>query len=101
VLVASTIAIFLTGVLLLAAGHKSSTLLELHKLSFIGFGVLVVAHFVAYVPRVAGSMREDWREARRVAVPGSSLRATLVALAPGGGIALSISLLHAIHAWRP
>jgi hypothetical protein len=101
VLVASAIGIFLTGVLLLAAGHKSSMLLELHKLSFIVLGVLFVPHFVAYVPRVAGSMREDWREARRVAVPGSSARATLVALALGGGMALAISLLHAIHAWRP
>jgi hypothetical protein len=60
VLVASTIGIFLTGVLLLVAGHKSSMLLELHKLSFIVFGVLFVPHFVAYLPRVAGSMREDW-----------------------------------------
>jgi hypothetical protein len=56
---------------------------------------------VAYAPRVAGSMREDRREARRVAVPGSGVRATLVALALGGGMALAISLLHAIHAWRP
>lgn len=100
-LVASTIAIFLSGTLLLAAGHKSNVLLEVHKVSFIVFGVLFVAHFVAYVPRVARSLRHDWREARRAAVPGSGMRGMLVALALGGGLALAISLLHAIDAWRP
>jgi hypothetical protein len=47
VLVASTVAVFVTGVLLLAAGDKSSTLLQLHKLSFIVFGVVFAVHFLA------------------------------------------------------
>jgi len=40
VLVASTIAVLVTGVLLLAAGHQSDTLLMLHKVSFIVFAVV-------------------------------------------------------------
>src|SRR3954468_13035672 len=38
VLVAATIAVLVTGVLLLAAGHKSGALLEIHKVSFIVWG---------------------------------------------------------------
>ena len=48
-LVASTIAVLASGVLLLAAGHKSSTVLTIHKLSFIAFGVVLAVHFLAYV----------------------------------------------------
>jgi hypothetical protein len=70
VLTASTIALFLTGVLLLAAGHKSDTLLLLHKASFIVFVVVFAVHFLAYVPRVARSLHTDWGAARREAVSG-------------------------------
>jgi hypothetical protein len=49
-LVASTIAIFVSGVLLLALGHKAGTVLEIHKLAFIVFGLLFVPHLVAYAP---------------------------------------------------
>jgi hypothetical protein len=100
VLVASTIAIFVTGVMLLALGHKAGTVLEIHKLAFIVFGVLLVTHLVAYAPRVLRSLRRDWSRPRREQVPGSSLRAMLVALTVGGGAALAISLLHAINTWR-
>jgi hypothetical protein len=100
VLVASTIAVFLTGVLLLAAGHKSDTLLLLHKASFIVFGVVFAVHFLAYVPRVARSLRTDWGAARREAVSGAGLRGMLVAAALGGGAALALSLLSAINAWH-
>src|SRR4051812_41247560 len=41
-LVASTIAVLASGVLLLAAGHKSDTVLKIHQASFIAFGVLLV-----------------------------------------------------------
>lgn len=99
-LVASTIGIFVTGVLLLSVGHESNTLLEIHKVSFIVFVVFFIPHLVAYVPGVALSLRMDWREARRESVPGSGLRATLVALALGGGAALAVSVLNAIQAWR-
>src|SRR3954463_4760200 len=44
VLVASTIAVLLTGVLLLAAGHNSGAILGLHQLSFVVFGVVFVVH---------------------------------------------------------
>ncbi len=100
VLVASTIAIFVTGVLLLALGHKAGPVLEIHKVAFIVFGLLFVPHLLAYAPRVLRSLRRDWSGLRREQVPGSSLRAMLVAVAVGGGAALAISLLHAINTWQ-
>jgi hypothetical protein len=99
VLVASTIAVLASGVLLLAMGHKSSAALTVHKLSFIVFGVVLAVHFLAYVPRVARSMRADWTAARRYAVPGAGVRGMLVAAAVGGGAALALALLPAIHAY--
>jgi hypothetical protein len=100
VLVASTVAVLLTGVLLLAAEHKSRSVLELHKLSFIVWGVVFAVHSLAYIPRVARSLRADWRAARRQAVPGAGFRGMLVAASVGGGAALALALLPAIDAWR-
>jgi hypothetical protein len=99
VLVASTITVLATGVLLLAAGHKSNTALTIHKLSFIIFGVVLAVHFLAYFPRVVRSLRTDWATARRHAVPGAGARAMLVAAAVGGGAALALAFLPAIHAY--
>jgi hypothetical protein len=99
VLVASTIAVLVSGVLLLAIGHKSSMMLTIHKMSFIVFGVLLAVHLLAYVPRVVRSLRVDWTAARRHAVPGAGARAMLVAAAAGGGVALALALLPTIHAY--
>ena len=99
VLVASTLAVLASGVALLAAGHKSSTALTIHKLSFIVFGVMFAVHFLAYVPRVVRSLRADWGAARRHAVPGAGARAMLVAAAVGGGAALALALLPTILAY--
>jgi hypothetical protein len=100
VLVASTIAVLLTGVLLLAAGHNSGTILGLHQLSFVVFGVVFVVHFLAYLPRVVRSLRADWGAARREAVPGAGLRGMFVAASLGGGAALALALLPAITGWH-
>jgi hypothetical protein len=100
VLVASTIAVFVSGVLLMLAGHKSDTLLLIHKASFIAWGVVFAVHFLAYVPRVARSLTAGWGAARREAVPGAGLRAMLLAAALGGGAALAIALLPTIDAWQ-
>jgi hypothetical protein len=100
VLVATTIAVLVTGVLLLAAGRKSGTLLEIHKVSFIVWGVVFAVHFLAHIPRVVRSLRSDWSAARRATVPGAGLRGMLLAAAVGGGAALALSLLPAMHAWH-
>jgi hypothetical protein len=96
VLVAATIAVFVTGVLLLAAGNKSGGLLQLHQLSFIVWGVVFAVHLLAYLPRMVRALRA----ARREAVPGAGFRGMLVAAAIGGGAALALSLLPAITGWH-
>jgi hypothetical protein len=100
VLVASTLAVLLTGVLLLAAGRNSGGLLGLHQLSFVVFGVVFAVHFLAYLPRTVRSLGADWRAARRRAVPGAGVRGMLVAAALGGGVALALALLPTIDAWH-
>jgi hypothetical protein len=59
----------------------------------------LAVHFLAYVPRMARSLRHDWGAARRDAVPGAGVRAMLVAAAVGGGAALALALLPTIHAY--
>jgi hypothetical protein len=96
VLVAATLAVFVTGVLLLAAGRNSHSVLQLHQLSFVVWGVVFVVHLVAYLPRMVRSLRA----ARRESVPGAGLRGMLVAAALGGGLALALALLSTIDAWH-
>jgi hypothetical protein len=100
VLVATTVAVLLTGVLLLAAGRKSGTLLEIHKVSFIVWGVMFAVHFLAYIPRVVRSLGADWSATRRAAVPGAGVRGMLLAAAVGGGAALALALLPTMNAWH-
>ena len=99
VLVASTVAVLTSGVMLLAAGRKSSAVLTIHKLSFIVFGVVLAVHFLAYLPRVLRSLGTDWSAGRRRDVPGAGIRALLVAAAAGGGVALALALLPTIHGY--
>jgi hypothetical protein len=94
VLVAATIGVFASGVLLLAAGDKSRVLLEIHKISFIAWAAVFGVHFLAYAPRVARSVAATRR------LPGAGLRAMLAASAIGGGVALALALLPAITSWR-
>jgi hypothetical protein len=100
VLVVTTLGVFVTGVLLLVAGHKSDTLLLIHKVSFIVWGVVFAVHFLAYVPQVVRSLRADWGAARGETVAGAGLRGMLVAAALGGGAALGLSLLPTMDAWH-
>ena len=94
VLVLSTIGIFVTGVLLLALGHKSDQLVLLHKASFIVWAGVFGIHFLVYAPRV---LRSVFGSAQRP--PGSGLRGVLIAASLGAGAALAISLTSAISGW--
>jgi hypothetical protein len=100
VLVVATIALLGTGVVLMADGRWSDTVMFFHKLSFIVWGVVFGIHFLVYVPRVWRSLRMDWKRARRHAVPGSSWRGMLVAASVGGGLALALALLSTMQAFH-
>jgi hypothetical protein len=100
VLVAATLGVFATGVALLIDGHKSDTVMFFHKATFILWGVVFAIHFLAYLPRMLRSLRDDWSARRRRAVGGAGLRATLVGTALGSGFVLAVALLPTIDAWQ-
>ena len=100
VLVATTLAVLTTGVLLLSAGHKSGALLEIHKVSFIVWLAAFGIHLLAYLPRAVRSLRTDWSSARRQAVPGAGLRAMMVTASLGGGVAVAVALVSSMESWR-
>jgi hypothetical protein len=99
-LVAATIVLFASGVLLLAAGHKSRSLLQIHQLSAIAWVTVFAVHFLAYTPRVVRSLATALRATRENAVPGGRARGLLVAGAIGGGVALALALLPVIDSWH-
>jgi hypothetical protein len=100
VLVVATVCMLATGVWLMILGHKSDQVLMLHKVSFIVWCVFFGIHFLAYLPRVARSLRADWTASRRSAVPGASWRGLLIASALLAGVALAVALLPAIGGWH-
>jgi hypothetical protein len=100
VLVIATIALFTSGVLLLVAGHKSRSLLQIHQVSSIVWVTVFAVHFLAYLPRVVRTLTNALGGTRENAVPGAGVRGLLVASATGGGVALASSLLPVIHSWH-
>jgi hypothetical protein len=100
VLVVATIGVFATGVALLLDGRKSDTLLFLHQACFVVWGAAFGIHFLAYLPRMLRSLRDDWTARRRRAVGGAGLRATLLGSAMGSGLVLALALLPTIDAWQ-
>jgi hypothetical protein len=100
ILVASTLAVFGSGVALLIVGHRPGLLFQVHQVSFIVFGVIFSVHFLAYAPRMVRSLGSDWAAARRQEVPGSDLRAALLVASIAAGIGLALALLSPITGWH-
>lgn len=99
VLVAATIAVFASGVALLLIGHRSGLVLLVHKASFFAWGACFAVHFLAYLPRVARSLR-DWSAARHERVAGWRMRTLALAASLGAGLALALALLSLITRWQ-
>ena len=93
-LVATTIAVFATGVALLVLGHRSDVLIEVHKVSFIVWGVLFGVHVLAHLRDMARSLRSDWT------VPGTRVRLALVAVSITAGLTVAIAVLPSITHWH-
>jgi len=89
VLVVTTVLVFGSGVWQMVLGHRSDTVLELHKVSFIVWGVIFGVHFLAHLPAMLHALRPS-------GVPGASVRALLVAASLGAGVALALSVLSLI-----
>jgi hypothetical protein len=101
-LVATTVMIFATGVWLLLLGHHSDQVLMLHKVAFIVWSGVFGVHFLAYVPRAAGSLRGAWATtpSHRSRAPGRGIIAVVVATSLCVGLALALVLLPHIGAWH-
>jgi hypothetical protein len=87
-------------VLLLAAGHKTGSLLQIHRVSAIAWAAVFAVHFLAYIPRVARSFATALRATRETAVPGADARRAVVLGATAAGVALALALLPAITDWH-
>jgi hypothetical protein len=100
ILVATTLAVFATGVVLLIDGRKSDLVLEIHKVTFIVWGVVFAVHFLAYVSRMLRSLGSDWTTTTRRRLPGSGLRLALLLASVGAGAALALLVLSPIRDWH-
>jgi hypothetical protein len=94
VLVVATIGVFVTGIALLLLGHRSDTLIEAHKVSFIVWGVVFAVHFLGHLPTML-----RW-VARAACVPGAQLRLALVGTSVAGGLGLALIAAGAITGWH-
>ena len=94
VLVATTVLIFASGLLLVIIGHRSNLALELHKVAFIVWSGCFGVHFLWHLPRAWSTVATGPRAA------GYGLRGVLLGAALGGGTALAIALLPSVEAWH-
>jgi hypothetical protein len=108
--VLSTLAVFGTGVALLALGPSSRQPLgELHKLSFFAWIAVVVLHvlghlreIVAYLGRAAVTRRQlrlEPIERAGPGLPGGAGRVGSLVLAVGGGAILAVALIPLFAGW--
>jgi hypothetical protein len=93
-LVVTTVVVFATGVALLVLGHKSDLLLEVHKVSFIVWGVIFGVHVLGHLREMARSLRSDWT------VPGARVRLALLTTSIVAGLTVAIAVLPSISHWH-
>ena len=93
-LVVTPLVVFATGVALLILRHKSDVLLEVHKVSFIVWGVIFGVHVLAHLRDMARSLRSDWT------VPGARIRLALLATSIVTGLTVALAVLPSIRHWH-
>lgn len=94
-LVASTLALFGTGVAMILVGHRGGELRTLHTLSFIAWGVLIGIHVLAYLARVLHEGTADWRGNASDVVAGVRSRRALLVGSVLAGVVLAWTTLPA------
>jgi hypothetical protein len=96
VLVASTLALFGTGIALVAFGSRAGTMLGLHKASFI---VWVGAMGIHVLWHVRGMARDALADLGRRRVGGAGMRAGLLLAGLAAGVAVAILTLPLAGSW--
>ena len=94
-LVASTLALFGTGVAMIVVGHRGGELRTLHTYSFVAWGVLIGVHVLAYLTRVLRDGTMDWRRHAVDVVAGARSRRAIVVGALLAGVVLASATLPA------
>jgi hypothetical protein len=95
--VASTLAVFGTGVMLLVLGPGAGVWRNLHKAAFIAWFVVTSVHVLAYMWRVPRLATPDWRGGDRLG--GSLHRRLLLGGAIGAGLVLATATVQYAAAW--
>jgi hypothetical protein len=99
--VLSTLALFGTGVALLAAGPNTGHLVLLHKASFILWLGLMTVHVLGHLLELPSLALPDWRRSggREAALAGSGLRLALLATSVLAGVALALATYSLAGPW--
>ncbi|MEX2106657.1 MAG: hypothetical protein WD810_07135 [Solirubrobacterales bacterium] len=99
--VATSLALFATGVALLVAGPPSDTLRFLHKASFIAWFAVMTVHVLGHILELPALAAPDWRRhgGREAALAGSGLRVALLLGSLAAGLALALATISAAGAW--
>jgi hypothetical protein len=93
VLVASTLTLFGTGVALIVVGNGGGLLKDVHGISFIVWGVLMIVHVLAYLGRTLRVGIKDWLPHTSPVVAGAGSRRALI----GGSLLAGVILAGAIY----
>ncbi len=100
VVVATTVALFATGIAALAAGPSTRWLVQVHKASFvIWFGAMTV-HVLGHIFETPALAFADWRRTERARVPAARTRVAALMLAVAVGVVLATVSLGWIGAWH-
>ncbi|MDX6512264.1 MAG: hypothetical protein QOE36_1768, partial [Gaiellaceae bacterium] len=99
-LIASTLTLFGSGVALIVVGHGGGMLRRVHSVSFLFWGLLVVAHVVAYLARTLRLGSADWRRGTSSAVAGARGRRAVLGAALLAGVILALATYSAQQAFR-
>lgn len=101
VVIGATVAVFLTGLLLLIDGPAASgTLRALHKLTFFAWLAVMGVHVLGHLLELPGSLRAVSRaegSARRL--PGARGRTLAVGVSLVSGLVLALLFLPDVHSW--
>jgi hypothetical protein len=94
---ASTLALFGSGVALLVVGPGGGIVLGLHKASFVLWFATMTAHVLAYILKLPRLATADWRRTTRL--PSARVRLGSVVLALLAGAILAAATLHLANPW--
>jgi hypothetical protein len=99
-LVLTTIAVLASGIVLMLDGPASpGSWLEIHKVSFIVWGVLIAVHVLGHLPAIAAALRDSGPRRSAHRTPGGLGRGLALAGGLVGGLLLATLLVPDFAAW--